>query len=193
MNDIQTQKKLLRKTYKNIRSNIPKEQKILFDKLIFERVTSLRQYEECKYLFTYVSLESETDTLQLIKKALSDGKTVAVPKCDDRHTMDFYIINSLDDLEQGAFGIPEPKNICTKAENRFPALCIVPALCFDLSGYRVGYGGGYYDRFLANFKGTSVGVCYSRCLCEECPKDIYDIAVDMIVTEKYFKIRSDKI
>ena len=57
---------------------------------------------------------------------------------------------------------------------------------FDLLGYRVGYGGGYYDRFLANFKGTSVGICYSRCLCEECPKDIYDIAVDMIVTEKYF-------
>jgi len=189
MNDLKTEKSLLRKKYGDIRSSVSPRQREIFDRAIFERVISLVQYRECRHLFTYVSCKSETDTIRLIKKALSDGKRVSVPKCADRHTMEFYEIHSLDDLEKGAFGIPEPKtDICRKTETGFPALCIVPALCFDRNGYRTGYGGGYYDRFLADFKGTSVGICYSVCVCSECPKDIYDISVDILVTENAFYI-----
>ncbi len=103
--DIKIQKNLFREKYKKIRSEIPKDQKALFDKAIFERVISLSQYKNCQYLFTYVSIGSEADTLRLIQYSLSDGKKVAVPKCGSNHGMDFYIINSLDDLEKSSFGL----------------------------------------------------------------------------------------
>lgn len=194
--NIQINKNLFRKKYKEIRSTIPREQKELFDKAIFERVISLHQYRTCQYLFTYVSTESEADTLQLIRYAVADGKKVAVPKCRSNHGMDFYIINSLDDLEKSSFGLLEPKtDICIKAENDCNALCIVPAVCFDMKGYRIGYGGGYYDRFLSGFQGDTVGICYSECLCRELPRDIYDMSVSILVTENAFHDikRSDKI
>ena len=194
--DIKIQKNLFREKYKKIRSEISKDQKALFDKEIFERVISLSQYKNCQYLFTYVSIGSEADTLRLIQYSLSDGKKVAVPKCGSNHGMDFYIINSLDDLEKSSFGLLEPKtDICMKAPNDCNALCIVPAVCFDVKGCRIGYGGGYYDRFLSGFLGDTVGICYHKCLCGELPKDIYDISVNILVTENAFHDikRSDKI
>lgn len=158
------------------------------DTKILERVTSLYQYRECQCLFTYVSKELEVDTKRLIEKALSDGKKVAVPKCTEGHRMDFYFIRSLDDLEEGRFGLSEPKtDICQKVNTCHRAVCIVPGMSFDFGGCRIGYGGGYYDRFLADFNGSKIGICYSQCIQWKLPKGIYDIAVDLIVTEKYFR------
>lgn len=188
MRNIKLEKNILREKYKNIRKAMSPEFKNECDIKIFERVTSLYQYKNCRYLFTYVSKELEADTRRLIEKALADGKIVAVPKCIENHQMDFYAIRSLDDLETGRFGLLEPKtDICPKIRTYYRAICIVPGMAFDFRGCRIGYGGGYYDRFLADFSGIKTGICYSSCIQWKLPKGLYDTAVDLLVTEKYFR------
>ena len=188
MRNIRLEKKLLREKYKNIRMNMTAEFKNECDTKILERLISLYQYRECRYLFTYVSKGLEVDTRRLIEKALADGKKVAVPKCIEQHQMDFYFIRSFDDLEEGCFGLLEPKtDICQKVKSYYRAMCIVPGRSFDFRGCRIGYGGGYYDRFLADFNGSKIGICYSSCIQWNLPKGIYDTAVDLVVTEKYFR------
>ena len=168
--------------------NMTAEFKNECDTKILERLISLYQYRECRYLFTYVSKGLEVDTRRLIEKALADGKKVAVPKCIEQHQMDFYFIRSFDDLEEGCFGLLEPKtDICQKVKSYYRAMCIVPGMSFDFRGCRIGYGGGYYDRFLADFNGSKIGICYSSCIQWNLPKGIYDTAVDLVVTEKYFR------
>ena len=188
MRNLKLEKNILREKYKNIRMGMTSEMKDEYDRKIFERVTSLYQYKHCRYLFIYVSKELEVDTKMLIQKALTDGKQVAVPKCIEGHKMDFYVIRSFDDLEKGAFGLLEPKtDICPKVTSYYRAMCIVPGMSFDFRGCRIGYGGGYYDRFLADFNGSKIGICYSSCIQWKLPKGIHDTAVDLIVTEKYFR------
>ena len=100
--------------------------------------------------------------------------------------MDFYFIKSYDDLSPGKYGILEPvPERCEKAVDFLRGLCLVPGLSFDLQGYRLGFGKGYYDRFLSDFGGTTVGICYSKCTMGELPRGTFDRAVDIVLTEKF--------
>ena len=112
------------------------------------------------------------------------NKSVAVPLCDtDKCTMEFYSISSFDDLESGAYGIYEPKKECLKITADENTVCIVPGLAFDKSGFRIGFGKGYYDRFLSEFKGESVGLCYDECFSDILIKDKFDMCVSAVITE----------
>ncbi len=184
--DIRQEKMQLRGHYKSLRDSIPYDEKKAMDEKILRKITQLWSYRDEDVLLTYVSTGSEVDTTALIQYALNDGKIVAVPRCiKNTRNMEFYTIKSLDDLELGAFGVMEPiKDTCKKLDDLSKGLCIVPALTFDKSGYRLGYGKGYYDRFLNNFDGRIIGVCYSFCLCGELPRGRFDRKVSSIVTEK---------
>jgi 5-formyltetrahydrofolate cyclo-ligase len=98
--------------------------------------------------------------------------------------LDFRKVTSLSQLTAGAYGIKEPSDDLPAFENTSNTVCIVPALAFDKSGMRLGYGKGYYDRFLSTFSGTSIGVSLSLFLTGSIPTDNYDIPVDMIATEQ---------
>ena len=98
--------------------------------------------------------------------------------------MTFYYITSLDDLSEGMYGIMEPDERYTADVYNINSICIVPGLAFDLKGYRLGYGKGYYDRFLKDFNGVSVSPCYDSMLEDEIPTDKYDIQINIIVTDK---------
>jgi 5-formyltetrahydrofolate cyclo-ligase len=99
--------------------------------------------------------------------------------------MDFFIINSLDDLEDGYFGVREPNpGTATKVTTTEKTVCIVPAFLFDEKGYRLGYGKGYYDRFLSKFGGKTVGICYEENIRDSLMHGKYDRPVTLIVTEK---------
>lgn len=187
--NIQETKKKLRECFKNKRLAFTSEQKLQYDIMIFQRITALYQYKNSDIIFTYVSKSIEVDTVELIKKALSDGKRVAVPRCiDGTREMDFYFIKSVNDLEKGSFGVLEPKtDVCEKVTDFSKGLCIVPGMSFDTGGYRLGYGKGYYDRFLSKFNGKTAGVCYSCCVKWNLPKGKYDRPVDILVTEKYIR------
>lgn len=193
--NIKEYKIFLRNKYKKIRLSMNPRRKAKMDKNILKRVISLREYSKEDTLFTYVSKPIEVDTLKIIEKALKDSKKVAVPKCiTTTRGMDFYYINSLDDLEIGTFGVLEPiESKCEKVTDLNHGLCIVPGFSFDRFGYRLGYGMGYYDRFLSNFKGSTVGLCYYNCMKKELPHGYYDKPVDIMVTDVYIKtLKKDK-
>ena len=185
---IKYKKDELRKKYKLLRTNMSEDERSMCDRKIMETLTGLYQYKNAKTILTYISTDIEVDTRRLIKKALDDGKCVAVPKCTDDFGMDFYFINSTDDLEISSFGLFEPKtDICRKLKNYKDCFCIVPGMVFDVSGYRIGYGKGYYDRFLSEFTGTTAGICYSNCVKWKRPRGFYDRSVDILVTDRYFR------
>ena len=188
--DIREYKKSLRKKYKAIRGEMPENVKKSKDKAILERILSLPAYQSCKLLLTYVSTGIEVDTIGLIRRALADGKTVAVPKCDDdKGKMTFYEIRSFDDLEAGYFSVLEPvPEKCRKVKDFDGAFCVVPALAYDRDGYRLGYGKGYYDRFLSAYPEIyKVGIEYCCCMETCLIHGKFDIPSDIVVTEKFIK------
>ncbi len=184
--DIRPLKKRLREEVKGWRRGLPAEKKAEADADIRERFLRLREYEECRALLCYVSLPIEVDTIALIGRALQDGKIVAVPRCvPGTREMEFYRIRSLEDLAPQAFGVLEPvPERCELFLDWEGSACVVPALAYDLSGYRLGYGAGYYDRFLSKYPGKKIGLTYEKNLLKHLWHGRYDVAVDIVVHEQ---------
>ena len=191
--DIRPIKNALRAKYKQQRQALPADVKENWDSAIARRVRSLWQYTRCEWLLIYVSTSIEVDTHRLIEQALQDGKKVAVPRCvPGTRDMEFYRITAMDQLQIGSFGVlepsPDPQNLVGKVSK---ALCVVPAFCYDRFGFRLGYGKGYYDRFLSTYEGRLIGICYQDCIIGRLPHGRYDRAVELVVTEqRLYKIET---
>lgn len=184
--DIRPLKAKMRNEIKARRRAVPQEEKERADRKILDRLVRLREYAACDTVITYVSLPIEVDTLVLIARALSDGKRVAVPRCvEGSREMEFYLITSMDQLEPQTFGVLEPvKERCEQLDDCGNSICVVPALAYDYMGYRLGYGAGYYDRFLSGYKGVMIGVVYSRDIRRRLWRGRYDVPVNLIVSER---------
>ena len=187
--DIRERKKSIRQQCLQFRTGLSTDQKSAMDGAALKRVLALQEYVNTDVLYTYVSKEAEADTTALISAALEAGKFVAVPRCEPKtRRMEFLEISSLSDLELGTYGVLEPvPGKCRPVRDSGKAVCIVPGLCFDFQGYRLGYGKGYCDRFLSEFGGFTVGLCYAGCVHWKLPHGFYDRPVDMLVTEKYIR------
>ena len=98
--------------------------------------------------------------------------------------MYFHNVSQLSDMKPGKFGLTEPVPSASLYVPMVRDICIVPALSYDREGYRLGYGGGYYDRFLSSFPGIKIGICYSENIEKRLPRGRYDVCVDMLLTEK---------
>lgn len=172
-------KQILRNKYLKIRKNINNKKEI--DDIIFNKVISLKEYKESNLVLTYVSLKDEVDTFKLIEYSLKIGKKVAVPKCEG-DIIKFYLISNLTDLKKGKFNILEPitNNVVTDFKN---SICIIPGVAFDKQNNRIGYGRGFYDKFLQNYNGIKIGLVYSECICEEIDIEKTDIKMDKIVCD----------
>ena len=132
----------------------------------------------------YASTAIEVDTFGIIEQALADGKRIALPRCiKGTRNMEFHYISGLDDLERGTFNVLEPKETLETVTDYSETLMIVPALALDSFGYRLGYGGGYYDRFLAHYRGGAVLLCRERLIREEIPVELHDYPVPWVLTE----------
>ena len=144
LRNIREEKRRLRARCKKQRAACPPDVKQRLDEALTERVLALDEYKSCRTLFVFVSTPIECDTHRLINRAFADGKRVAVPRCSNKSgEMEFYYISSLDDLRPGMFSLSEPDpEICERATGGAGDLCIVPGLCFDCEGYRVGFGKG---------------------------------------------------
>ncbi len=180
------EKKALRKRMKAVRDSFSCEEKAAADKGIRENLFESDFYKEAKLILTFVSVGSEPDTKEILRRAWADGKVTAVPKCLPEHKMAFYVIESFHDLCEGAYNIPEPKQQCREADlTEESILCLVPGLAFDRKGARLGYGGGYYDRFLGNNPHVkAIGVCAEKLVVESVPEEDTDRRLMGLFTEK---------
>ncbi len=176
-------KEALRKEYKNKRKNVLYKE--LKEDLIFEHIINSDLYKKASLILCYSSLKTEINTVKIINKALADKKLVALPSSNKNGIMDFYYIKDLSSLHQGLFGILEPQINKTNLVQDFKnSICIVPGLTFDERGYRLGYGKGYYDRFLSTYKGISIGLCYKDFLKPTIPINEFDQKVQYLCTDE---------
>ena len=168
------EKSELRKKYLALRSlNSGKE-------LTVSHLENSAEFKDAKTVFCYVSAGSEVRTHCFIKELLSK-KRVVVPFCTDKcGNMIAAEIKSFDDLKEGLFGIYEPINPVEfpKAEIDF---AVVPAVAFDKDGYRLGYGKGYYDRFLSDITPYKLGICAEALLVDKLPHDEFDVKMDKVI------------
>lgn len=195
--DIRAAKQTLRVACKTARSNMSAEEKATRDKAIADRLFSLSVYQEAHTLLCYVSSAIEVDTRAILEHALRCGKTVAVPRCvSGTRDMEFYILPGFSVLSRGAYGILEPDPTqCAPLTDQSLGLCIVPALSYDETGYRLGFGKGYYDRFLSRFSGKTVGLVYEKSFVQSLPHDELDCRVDTVLTEArtYYSMKPTRI
>lgn len=176
----------IRKDYLEKRNKLKKDEILNLSDIICEKILNTNLYKQANSIFTYVNMKSEVQTINIIKKSINDKKIIAVPLIISKHNMVFIKINSVDELVKNKLGIYEPvfdKNKIVKSDNK--SLIIVPGVVFAENGYRIGYGGGYYDKYLSeNVYMKAIGVAYNMQITKSVPVNDYDIKLDFIVTEK---------
>lgn len=181
-------KKDLRKNILEKRSQLTRENIIDYSKTILNTVTNLDAYKNAKRIMCFVSMGTEVDTHPLIEKAISDGKSVVVPiTVDATRELLLSDLFSLSELEVADHNIEVPKEEFVRlVEPETVDLVLVPGLAFAKNGHRVGYGGGYYDRFLAKLDESvpKIAIGFDLQVVDEVPTNKFDIAVDSLITEK---------
>lgn len=180
------EKQRLREECLAAREALSEQERSVLDDRITQKLLATFEYVEATTVLTYVSVSSEVSTMMFIECALRDGKTVAVPRCLPGHCLEFVAITSLDQLIAAPFGLLEPpKELPALTEEQMDAsICIVPALLVDIKGYRLGYGAGFYDRFLSTFPGKKICLAYQQNLSRTMlPHTAFDVAVDLVITE----------
>ena len=180
------EKKLLRQVLLTQRRAMSFAARAAADEAITKRLLSEPAYRAAKKVFAYVSMPHEVGTALLIRRILADGKLLGLPVCNPADsTLTFYRLDTPDELCSGAFRIPgppvSPERLLTADAD---TLIVVPLLAFDSEGYRLGAGGGYYDRFLADIPCTAVGICYADFRQEHLPHDTFDRKLTSCITEK---------
>lgn len=162
--------------------SLPPEYIALSDDGLRKNFLSLPEFEKADTIFAYISMGREPDTVHIIKAALAMGKTVALPVSFSGGIMEPRIIHSLSELVPGKFGILSPPDNAPVLKEEDIDLVIVPAVTFDRSGFRLGRGGGYYDRFLARSSAFTVGLG-REALIRPVPLEPHDMSVNCLVTE----------
>ncbi len=181
-------KETLRKKYTEIRGEIPHDIRVMKSTMIWKYFCNLSFYKDAKMIMTYVNTKSEVTTYQLIPLLLAQGKRVCVPKCIGDSLVP-YEITELPQLSAGNFGVLEPsqelidKGVLKEVPKDEIDISVCPGLAFDFLGYRLGYGKGYYDRFLKDFQGIKIGFSFDSCLCPEIETHEFDIPMNIIITE----------
>ena len=135
-------------------------------------------------ILLYFPTQNEISPLPIFDVAQKMGKKIALPVCNiENNTLSFHIIDSLNEAIPSHFGICEPPKANEEPTLTERSLALVPALAFSRNGYRIGYGKGFYDKFLVNFKGISAGFSYSELVFDEFEHENHDIPLKMLITE----------
>jgi 5-formyltetrahydrofolate cyclo-ligase len=151
-------------------------------RLIMEKIKGLEQFKNAPYIMTYVNYNQEVETIPLIEDCLKMNRKILVPKVYGKEML-FHLIRSMSELRPGAYGILEP--VSTETVTPDKAFMLMPGLAFDRDRHRAGYGGGYYDRYLADKPGIyRAAVAFDFQLVEQLQVDCFDLCPDIIVTDK---------
>ncbi|GER65557.1 hypothetical protein BpJC7_17350 [Weizmannia acidilactici] len=175
----------LRKSMIAYLKSLDAREKQNIEEKLHARLFSSNLWNHAKTIGITVSQGFEWDTKPIIETGWGQGKTVCVPKCvPEEKKLLFYRLDLFGQLEKSFFNLLEPKtNETEQVDKQKIDLLVVPGLVFNTKGYRIGFGGGYYDRFLADFPNDTVSLVYSEQIREDLPLQSYDIAVKHIVTE----------
>lgn len=180
-------KNVLRGEIKERKKELKLEEKRKKDKKIKEKFTASSIYKKATCIFIYVSLKDEVDTHNIIKEALKNGKRICVPKVISiKEGMDAIEIKDFSELvECGAYKILEPLDFKNKIDEKDIDLAVLPGLAFDNEGGRLGYGGGFYDRFIPKLKNEvpKIALAYDFQMVDDVPKDSHDILVDKVIID----------
>ena len=180
-------KKSIRKKILDIRENIKEDTKSELDKLIFNYLINNEIYKNAKRIFIYVSYKNEVDTKNIIRYSLSEKKQIYVPKTfKEEKSMKAININSLDELIVDNYSILEPKVVDKNHKEVEFDLIIMPAVSFDKKGNRIGYGAGYYDRYISklDYDIIKIGLAYDFQIVHNIDSEEHDVKVDYIITNK---------
>jgi len=183
------EKNELRTKYLEKRKKFDPKEKARRDEAICQTILSSVSYRYAQNVLMFYPKNFEIDVRPIMQRALADKKRVAFPLCapDGSPNMEFHFVNSEEDLEMGIFKIMAPKPECEMFDRENfhgTTLILVPALAFDKHGYRLGYGKGFYDRYIDKKRMTAVGVIYTDCIENEIPRGRYDLNVHFMATEK---------
>lgn len=187
------EKEKLREYAIGTRNALPKTWRREADEKIAKLLFKSSLFQSCPTIFCYVSRSDEIDTRKIIEYSLAADKKIAVPRTyREERKMEFVKIESLQELKLGKFGILEPSETCRVQTATETTLCLIPALCVDNNGHRLGFGGGYYDRFLKNFPGKTVVLVYEFLSKSRFPIEAHDVAAGNILTEKGFRFSEER-
>ena len=182
---IDLEKKELRRRVREELSALSRSELVRSDDALFARFLALPQVEEAKTIFAFWGIPGkEPDTSRLIRELIRRGKVVGLPRMLPGHQMEVRRYDPDRPLVQTSFGISEPGEDCPLIRRENVGLALVPAVCYDGQGYRLGFGGGYYDRWLERFSGVTVGLCREAVLQEAVPVEAHDAKVDILLTEE---------
>lgn len=159
------------------------EQRTAKSREIEERLFSLPEFKAASTVLFFASFRSEVDTAQMIRRALTFGKRVILPKVQGTELALFEIADIDKDVSPGAWGIPEPHETKPVRLDEVE-LIIVPGAAFDNRGNRLGYGAGFYDKLLAAFRKSTVALAFEAQLVPQVPADLHDIPIKKIITER---------
>lgn len=172
-NDIRIESKLNRK--KNIR------EKDKADFKIYNLLINRREYVDADSVFIYLDFNYEVETRKIIMDALNEGKKVYIPRVEGKNMVSVPI-NSIDNLKESKFKILEPTGESEEIDEK--TLVIVPGVAFSEKGERIGYGGGYYDRFLEDKNNLLIALSYECQIYNDLPVEKHDIRIPIIITEE---------
>ena len=161
---------------------LSREQKQFIDQALTERLLQHPFYQEAKIIATYLSFPHEFQTQELIEQALKDGKKVLIPKTYPKGRMDFVVYDP-QQLVKTSFGLLEPQGDLEVVDASQIDLIHVPGLAFTTEGYRIGYGGGYYDRYLEHFSGHTLSTVYP-CQIRDFSPENHDIPVQEVLIDE---------
>ena len=178
---ITAEKVSLRKAVNGI--SMTAEERRTSDRLLFQRFLALSQLADPGPILLYYGVGTEPDTSQLLASLSLEAKELFLPRCLPQGQMEARRYLGPDRLAPGPFGILEPDEGCPVIHPEHLSMILVPGLAFDRQGFRLGHGGGYYDRYLSGFCGFTVALCRNRFLFPSLPVEAHDRPVDLILTE----------
>ncbi len=181
---IDLEKKELRLRVREELSALSRSELVRGDDALFARFLALPQVEAAKTIFAFWGIPGkEPDTARLIQVLVRRGKTVGLPRMLPGHRMEVRRYDPDRPLVKVSFGISEPGEDCPLIRREDIDLTLVPAVCYDRRGFRLGFGGGYYDRWLEHFSGVKAGLCRETVLQDRVPTEAHDAKVDILLTE----------
>ena len=184
MKNVKQEKKKLREMMLKKQGELSLQYREESDRQIQRKLFAFPEFARAKTVFCFVSMEREVNTLPIIEQALKNGKRICVPRCLALGVMEAVEIIGLADLKIGKYGIKEPKGYCKKVEKDEIDFGVIPCVTCDKEGNRLGYGGGFYDRYLGDVEFYKAALCPLEMICDQVPVEKEDVRMNQVIYDE---------